>query len=88
MFDPKIVISTPMIVWGVVSIGAIIGTTVKVVTRNHITRKEAYKYLVNKESCHSAQKIIKTEIKGLKETVCAKIDGINGKIDILIQKGE
>ena len=39
---------------------------------------------VNKEVCHQAQDTIKAEIGGLKSTLCAKLNGLEGKIDVLI----
>ena len=61
--------------------------------------KDKDEKIVFKDTCEKAhdtvaakiegsEKAIKAEMTGLKTTLCAKVDGINGKIDILIQKGE
>ncbi len=88
MFDSKIFVNTPTIlsIGGgcIFLIGLVVTGTVKVMTKTHITKDEAFEYLVSEKNCHLAQDAINAEIKGLKSTLCAKINGLDGKIDLLI----
>jgi len=83
MFDPKIIVNAPTIVWGFVGVGVVITTTVKLVSRNYISRKEVYSKLQNIKMCDQRYDTLIDKIDNVQSTVNMRFDDlkdlINGK---------
>lgn len=84
MFDPKIII-TPSAWWAIggiiTGIGIILGTTVKVLTRNHIHRKEAYKNFETKEWSNERYNTLIDKIESVKEHINTRFEDIKTLIE-------
>jgi len=81
LFDAKINFN-PNILWGIgVGIIAIIGTTVKVLTRNHISKNEVYKNMQSKSFCNERAGNIEEKIDNLKEHISERFDDLKSLIE-------
>ncbi len=85
MFDPKIFVSTPSIVsiagGCVFLIGLVITGTVKVMTKNNITSKEAYNKLQNIKNCDEKHKLEKERDRHLTDKIDNLTTTINTRFD-------
>jgi len=76
LFDAKINFS-PSILWGIgAGIIAIIGTTVKVLTRNHISKNEVYRNMQSKDRCDDRFNSLIGKIEDLRHTIDTRFDDI------------
>ena len=90
MFDPKIVLDIPGIVWifggSCTGIGAIVGAVVKVKASNHnrvvyIPKEEAYEKLQNQKVCEANHKLEKERDKALTDKIGSLEKTINTRFD-------
>ena len=81
MFDPKIILR-PHIAWGgLVILGVIITTTVKVMTRNHIHRREAYKNFETKERSDERYDVLCSKIEAVDTHISTRFEDIKALIE-------
>lgn len=79
--DPKVVLK-PSILWIVGSgILVVIGTVTKIMTRNHIHRKEAYKDFQTAKFCNERAGNIEEKLDNLKEHITERFDDLKDLIN-------
>lgn len=85
MFDPKIVIEGQALyrlLWGgLVGVGVVITATVKVLTKDLMSKKEAYDKLQNRTMCDTRFKTLVDKIDTLDRNMTIRFDDIKDLIN-------